>query len=44
MSNRPKVKKPKITQAEQEKLLKELDQNEDFKGVLEKMTEMIKTG
>ena len=41
MSNRPKVKKPKMTQAEQEKLFKELDKNEDFKGMLEKMTEMI---
>jgi len=41
MSNRPKVKKPKMTQAEQEKLFKELDKNEDFKGMLEKMTKMI---
>ena len=30
-----------MTQAEQEKLFKELDKNEDFKGMLENMTEMI---
>lgn len=41
MSNRPKVRKPKMTQAEQEKLFKEFEQNEDFKGMIEKMTEMI---
>lgn len=41
MSNGPKVKKPKMTQAEQEQLFKELDQNEELKGMVEKMTEMI---
>ena len=41
MSNRPRVKKPKMTQEDERKFLKELDQNEELKTFAEQATKMI---